>query len=256
VDAHEVENPVPADLHNHRTDFDRGLRRQTIVESILSDVFRGRMRAGQHLVTQTLADRFGVSHTPIREALIALAGIGFVDLLPNRGATVRQVTTRDVAEIAQVRRLLECGAVRLACGRIELAELHALRDDLLRLSRDKSRNMRRFIDRARDVDNRLHDLVANSCGNEFLSKELNRLKLLFRVFRDVAWEREEARNDSQRLAEETTEHLAIVDALLTGDGREASRAMTRHIRAGTRYWSRALPDGAQPRNGTRRTKTV
>jgi DNA-binding GntR family transcriptional regulator len=115
--------------------------------------------------------------------------------------------------------------------------------------------MRRFIDRARDVDNRLHDLVANCCGNDFLSKELNRLKLLFRVFRDVAWEREEARNDSQRLAEETTEHLAIVDALLAGDGRDAARAMSRHIRAGTRYWSRALPDAAQPRNGTRTRRT-
>lgn len=249
---------MPAALQNHATDFDRGLRRQSIVEAVLSDVFRGRMRAGQHLVTQALAERFSVSHTPIREALIALAGIGFVDLLPNRGATVRQVTARDVAEIAQVRRLLECGAVRLACGRIELGDLHALRDDLLRLSRDRSKSVRRFIDRARDVDNRLHDLVANCCGNAFLAQELNRLKLLFRVFRDVAWEREEARNDSRRLAGETAEHLAIVDALLAGDAAAAARAMSRHIRAGTRYWSRAVPDAAPSRNGAsrRHTKTA
>ena len=72
--------------------FCRGLRRQAIVQSLLADVFHGRLRAGEHLVTQELAQRFGVSHTPIREALIALAGIGIIDLLPNRGAVVRRVT--------------------------------------------------------------------------------------------------------------------------------------------------------------------
>ena len=73
---------------------DHGLRRQAIVDSLLTDVFQGRFRAGQHLVVQELADRFGVSHTPIREALIALAGTGIVDLLPNRGAVVRRVDFR------------------------------------------------------------------------------------------------------------------------------------------------------------------
>src|SRR6478609_9477011 len=93
---------------------------------MLTEVFAGRMRAGQHLVTQDLAARFGVSHTPIREALIALAGIGIIDLLPNRGAVVRRVTARDVREICQVRRVLECEATRNACGRTDNAELEAM----------------------------------------------------------------------------------------------------------------------------------
>jgi DNA-binding FadR family transcriptional regulator len=75
-----------------------------------------------------------------------------------------------------------------------------------------------------------------------LAKELGRLKALFRAFRDVAWEHDEARNDFHRLAEEAREHLAIVEALLAGDAREASLAMARHIRSGSRYWSRAVPD--------------
>ena len=108
----------------------RGLRRQTIVQSLLADVFQGRLRPGDHLVTQELAARFGVSHTPIREALIALAGIGIIDLLPNRGAVVRRVTPKEVREVCQVRRVLECEATRSACGRIDLAELHALAADL------------------------------------------------------------------------------------------------------------------------------
>src|SRR5689334_13855908 len=189
-----------------------GLRRQAIVASLLTDVFHGRLRAGQHLVTRELAGRFGVSHTPIREALITLAGIGIIDLEPNRGAVVRRVTPHEVREVCQVRRVLECEAARTACGRIDLAELHALAVDLKRLGAINGRQARRFIAEARAVDSRLHDLIADSCGNAFLRKELGRLKTLFRAFRDVAWERDEARNDSHRLTEEGREHLAIVEA--------------------------------------------
>jgi hypothetical protein len=64
---------------------DHGQRRQAIVQSVLAEVFQGKLRPGQHLVTQRLAEQFGVSHTPVREAMITLAGIGIVDLVPNRG---------------------------------------------------------------------------------------------------------------------------------------------------------------------------
>src|SRR5579864_7767132 len=124
---------------------DHGLRRQTIVESLLADVFQGRLRTGEHLVTQQLAERFGVSHTPIREALLTLAGIGIVDLLPNRGALVRQVSANEVREVFQVRRILECEATRLACGRIELAQLHGLAADLRNLMSAKAPTGARFI---------------------------------------------------------------------------------------------------------------
>src|SRR5438045_7939859 len=113
-------------LMNQTARTDHGNLRQKIVESLLADVFRGQLTAGRHLVTQELADRFNVSHTPIREALIALAGVGIIDLVPNRGAVVRQITAREVREVMQVRRALECEAVRLACGRIDLGILSGL----------------------------------------------------------------------------------------------------------------------------------
>jgi DNA-binding GntR family transcriptional regulator len=209
---------------------------------MLTEVFQGRLRAGQRLVTQELASRFGVSHTPIREALIELAGIGIIDLLPNRGAVVRKVAARDVREICQVRRVLECEATRRACGRIDLAELHTLAAELRRLMSASAPSVTRFIQEARKVDSRLHDLIAASCNNAFLANELSRLKTLFRAFRDVAWERDEARNDFHRIAEEAHEHLAIVEALLAGKAKEAALAMARHIRSGSRYWSRSMPD--------------
>jgi DNA-binding GntR family transcriptional regulator len=222
-------------------------------------VFSGRVRAGDHLVTQELAERHGVSHTPVREALIALAGMGIIDLVPNRGAVVRRVSSLEVREVCQVRRVLECEATRLACGRIALADLDGLAAELQRMIAHRNPGPS-FIPEARAIDTRLHDLIAESCGNAFLAHEIGRLKTLFRAFRDVAWEHDEARNDYRRLAQESGEHLAIVEALRKGDTKEAKRAMARHIRSGIKYWARALParsaesNGHSPTNGKKRSR--
>lgn len=224
--------------------FDHGLRRRAVVRSVLTDVFQGRLHAGDRLVTQNLANRFGVSHTPIREALVELAGIGVIDLLPNRGAVVRRVTARDVREVCQVRRSLECLAVRHACGRIDLGQLHALADEIRDLAAAEPTSPG-YVARARDIDDRLHDLIAASCGNAFLAAELARLKTLFRTYRDVAWEREEARNDFRRVPVEAREHLDVLKALLDGDAAGAARAMARHIRSGEKYWSRVTIENTE-----------
>ena len=134
------------------------------------EIVNGRIRPGEHLVTQALAERFGVSHTPIREALVALAGIGHGRRSrPTAGRSSGGSTAREVREICQVRRALECEAVRLACGRIDLAELDALPRELrAMIGRDGSPGPA-VIAEARAVDSRLHDLIAASCGNAFLA---------------------------------------------------------------------------------------
>jgi DNA-binding GntR family transcriptional regulator len=223
---------------------DRGQRRRVIVQSLLMEVFEGRLRAGQHLVTQELADRFGVSHTPIREALIALEGIGVVDVLPNRGAVVRRVGLEQVREVCQVRRVLECQATRGACGRIAPADLRALAADLSALMGKATAPSPGFFDEARAVDSRLHDLIASSCRNTFLENELGRLKVLFRAIRDVTYARDETRFPSGRFEAEAREHLAIIDALLAEDRRGAVRAMSRHIRMSVENWGGTLPEPA------------
>ena len=173
---------------------------------------------------------------------MALAGGGVVDLLPNRGAVVRRLTSVEIREICQVRCALECEAVRSACGRIDRTELLAVREALRGLMGRESPDRHGSIEEARALDSRLHDLVAASCGNAFLVKEINRLKILFRTFRDASWEHVESRHDYRRFAEEAREHLEIVEALLSGDRRRAVRAMARHIRSGVESWSRALPE--------------
>lgn len=244
---------MPAPRVNGHINGNHGLRRQAIVASVLSEVFRGRLRPGEHLVSRELEERFGVSQTPVREAMIALSGIGVVDLVPNRGAVVRRVSCTEVHDICQVRRVLECEATRLACGRIELAELNELAAAFRKLQTIRPsghKAQKKFIEHARQLDSRLHDLIADSCGNAFLAKEIGRLKILFRACRDVAWERDEARNDWRRLSEEAHEHLAIVQALQANDPKEAARAMSRHIRSGAKYWSRSVPGGRQSSNGS------
>jgi DNA-binding GntR family transcriptional regulator len=213
-----------------------------LVESLLKEIVNGQIRPGEHLVTQALARRFGVSHTPVREALVMLAGMGLVDVAPNRGAIVRRMTAREVREICQVRRALECEAVRLACGRIDGDQLQGVRSDLHRMIAVESHDQHRFLAEARAIDSRLHDLITGWCGNAFLVHELGRLKNLFRAFRDAAWDRSESRKDFHRVAAEAREHLAIVEAMLRGDRPGAVRAMARHIASGMTYWCRALPD--------------
>jgi DNA-binding GntR family transcriptional regulator len=211
-----------------------------VAEALLGEIFQGTLRAGDHLVIKDLSARFQVSSTPIREALVQLEGVGIIDFVPNSGAVVRPVTTADVKEVCQVRRALECEATRSACGRIDLSELHELADAFRRIKSAKRRNVT-FVDKARQLDSRLHDLIATSCANRFLAKEIGRLKLLFRAFRDASWERRLSDGDCFRFTEEADEHLAIVEALIDGDVKRASRAMSRHIRAGVKYWSRGLP---------------
>jgi DNA-binding GntR family transcriptional regulator len=229
--------------------MDHGQRRKVIVEELLTDIVQGRLRSGERLVIQSLAARFGVSQSPIREALVALEGVGVLDVEPNRGAVVRSLTETDVREISQVRRALECTAIRLACGHMDLDVLCELAEafeaaagfDLqASVPNGHTAARRKAIDRARGLDSQLHDLIAESCGNRFLIKELARLKILFRGFRDLAWQSPAANRNLQRYSEEAHEHLAIVRALLANDARAASKAMSAHIRSGTKYWSRGL----------------
>ncbi len=225
---------------------DRGQRREAIVQSLLGQIFQGKFRAGQRLVTDELARGFGVSHTPIREALITLAGIGVIDLLPNRGAAVRHVTVRDIREVCQVRRALECQAVRNACGKIPGPELQSLSADFARLAETPPRSRAKAVERARRLDSDLHDLIAVRSGNALLARELNRLKLLFRAFRDVAWEYHGHLHDYHRVVEEAHEHHAIVEALRSLDRNAASQAMSLHVRSGMKYWSRAVAVALAP----------
>ena len=206
-----------------------GLRDQ-VAQRILTEVFERRLASGSHLVVQRLAERFDVSPTPVREALVELAGLGIVELLPNRGAVVKPFGAEELRHISQVRRVLETEACRCACGRIDAAALHDLGAQLRRLRKvprddawDRS---------ARAADSRLHLLIAESCGNPRLGQEIRRYLSLFRSVRNISHVRDSWNN--YRRSNDVPDHLQLVEALAAGDSERAAGVMDRHIRSITK----------------------
>jgi DNA-binding GntR family transcriptional regulator len=205
----------------------RGNLRTQVTARLVTGIFAGSLRSGQRLVVQQLAKTYEVSPTPVREALVELASLGLVDLLPNRGAIVRPFGPAEICEISQIRRLLETEATRSACGRIPPDELATLDLELRRL---EALPRGQTWDRdARAADTRLHGLIAESCGNLRLAVEIGRYLVLFRALRDVCHLRDAGTNYAR--ADDVPEHLAIIRPLLEADANGAARAMDRHIRS-------------------------
>ncbi len=206
--------------------MDHGKRRYNVVTEILADLFGGEFEAGERLRVEYLAERYGVSVTPIREALVELAGLGLVELKPNRGAIVRPFGPRQVHEICHLRQILECEATRGACGRIapfELVTLERELQDLVSAPRSS-----KWSTETRRVDSQLHELIAERCGSERLAYEIGRYSVLFRMLRDARHRRRAARANYAQM-EENSEHLAIVQALAAGNADKAADAMAAHI---------------------------
>lgn len=205
----------------------RGNLRQQVTARLMTGIFQGRFRSGQRLVVQNLAQAYQASPTPVREALVELASLGLVVLLPNRGAVVQPFGPQEIREISEVRRLLEVEATRCACGRVPHGALSALEGELRELGalpRDQA-----WDQRCRDVDTRLHGLIAESCGSRRLAAEVGRYLTLFRALRDLSHQRDAWTNFSR--SNDVPEHLAIVTALLASDADTAAQAMDRHIRS-------------------------
>lgn len=205
----------------------RGNLRQQVTSRLMTAIFQGRFRSGQRLVVDNLAGAYQASPTPVREALVELASLGLVALIPNRGAVVQPFGPQEIREISEVRRLLEVEAARCACGRIPAEELAALErelSDLGALSHDEV-----WDRRAREVDTRLHGLIADSCGSRRLAAEIGRYLSLFRTLRDLSHQRDAWTNFSR--SNDVPEHLAIVAALRAADPAAAAAAMERHIRS-------------------------
>ncbi len=206
--------------------MDHGKRRHNVVAEVLAELFEGNVKPGQRLRVEHLAEQYGVSVTPIREALVELAGLGVIELQPNRGAMVRSFGPRQVREICHLRRILECEAARSACGRIAPFELAAIETELKKLV-DAPRSQK-WSAETRRLDSQLHELIAERCGNERLAYEIGRYSVLYRMLRDARHRRRTARSNYAQM-EENSEHLAIVHALAAGDGQRAADTMAAHI---------------------------
>ncbi|NQT39039.1 MAG: GntR family transcriptional regulator [Planctomycetes bacterium] len=185
-------------------------------------IFQGAHREGDRLVVQKLAEGLGVSPTPVREALVQLAGIGLVKLLPHRGAVCRQFGPRQLREMYQIRCVLEAEATRNACGRLPEQALRELRREMIRLG-DTVETDPQWFDRAMAADVELHELITRHCENDRLADEIGRYDDLMQAIRRVA------DNFCNVQLRALNEHIEIIDALLSKDREAAALRMSEHI---------------------------
>ncbi|PVA11578.1 GntR family transcriptional regulator [Pelagivirga sediminicola] len=195
-------------------------RAETIADEIEELIFGGTFAEGTRLDEHALAVRFGVSRTPIREALQKLTLPGLVTHIPNRGVFVHQPGPVELMEMFEVMAELEAAAGRLAARRISTAAL----DDL------RAANARcREAVAAQDADayylqnETFHQIIYAQSGNSFLRAEALRLHRRLRPFR-----RHQLRLRG-RMAQSMAEHEAIVAALEQGRAAAAADALRSHV---------------------------
>jgi DNA-binding GntR family transcriptional regulator len=191
-----------------------------IRESIEQRIVEGEFKDGERLDEVRLATLFGVSRTPLREALRMLAGSGLVDLIPKRGAFVRHPGIVELVEMFEVMAELEALCGRLAARRISSGDLAKLAV--------AARACEQALE-GEDPDayyhrnEEFHQLIYKAGGNNFLVAEASRLQKRLRPFRRMQLR---ARG---RMKQSMAEHALILKALQDGDATAAAEALRSHV---------------------------
>lgn len=201
--------------------------RLDLVRRLLREMFEGRWVGGDRLVETELAERFGVSRTPVREAISELAAVGLLEVRPNCGALMRPFGPRQIEDIYDVRALLEGEATRLACDRVNVREVKHLTGIFEKLLAERKRDDE-WSQRAWAVDRAMHELLAATCGNRRLAEEIARYERFVQAIREVVGNHSHAQEDAIRA------HLAILRALAANRPEVAAEAMRQHIREAAR----------------------
>lgn len=195
-------------------------RSEVLREAIEEMIAVGKFTPGQHLDETELSELFGVSRTPIREALIQLASIGIVEIRPRRGTTVAQISAQRLVEMFEVMAELEALCGRLAARRMSAAE-HA---SLL-----AAHHACREASAAQDTDayyyknEDFHHQIYLGSHNEFLAEQAKSLHRRLRPYRRLQL------RVRDRLGTSYSEHDSIVQAILAGDGERTATLLRDHI---------------------------
>lgn len=212
------------DVLPHAANHARRARRTPVhgklVEALRDLIVTGEIAGGAKIPERALCDRFGVSRTPLREALKVLAAEGLVELLPNRGARVAALTPRDVIETLQIVGNLEALAGELACrslGEAELQEIKALHHQMLahHARRDRPAYFR--------ANQAIHQAIVQASGNAVLAQVYAALSGRIRRARYAA------NLNAARWDEAVGEHEAILTALAARDGARLADLLRSHL---------------------------
>ena len=196
-------------------------KRSDIIAKQLEElIFDGTFRDGERLDEVQLSDRFSVSRTPVREALLRLAQSGLVEHLPRRGVFVRQPGPMELLEMFEVMAELEAACARFAASRISDAAIADLNETNERCNAAVAENDTEEYYRENE---QFHAILYRESGNSFLEQECLRLQRRLQPFR-----RTQLRLRG-RLKQSMREHEMIVSALEEGDGPKAAEALRGHV---------------------------
>jgi DNA-binding GntR family transcriptional regulator len=195
-------------------------RAAELAAALADDILRGRLTPGLRLDEQELAQRFGVSRTPVREALGQLAATGLVEHRPRRGVIVAVISPLRLHEMFAVMAELEASAARLAATAMTAEQRQGL-DASHRASQTAVHHSR--IDDYERFNQEFHTRIYAGCHNGYLRDLLNATRARLAPFRRAQF------NLLGRLAASWREHDAVVEAILRGDGEGAARAMREHL---------------------------
>lgn len=205
-----VESPAPLTLH------------ADLLWQLRDHIVEGHIDPGARIPERELCERYGVSRTPLREALKVLAAEGLIELLPNRGARVRQFTESDVRNLFEVLSGLDFVAGRLACERISDDAITAIE----RMHLDMyTHYLRRELAEYFKLNQRIHQTIVDAAANPLLSANYANLNAIVRRLRFAA-----NLANGDRLADAMREHEAIIDALRRRAGAELGLLMFEHMK--------------------------
>ena len=194
--------------------------RDVVFKKLRRAILLEELKAGERLTEMHLADKLGVSRTPIREAIRKLELEGFVIMVPRRGAVVAEISEKSLKDVLEVRRVLDILSAKLACGRIDESGKAAL-----------EKACQDFEEAARGGDLRdiaqkdvvLHNIIVEATGNLTLQQMLNNLaEQMYRY-------RVKYLKDDCQYAELIQEHQEICESIAKGDAETAMRLAREHI---------------------------
>lgn len=196
---------------------------QEVAERLRQRIFSHELPPGTWVDEQAIAEQYGISRTPLREALKVLASEGLVTLKPRRGCYVTEISERDLDEVFSVMSMLEGECARASATRASDAELGRLRTihaDLERAAAGED------IDGFFEANQAFHLALQEIADNRWLLQVIEDLRKVIKLSRHHSLFSE------GRLEQSLAEHRAILDALLARDAERAEQRMRAHILSG------------------------
>ncbi|WP_421725014.1 GntR family transcriptional regulator [Bauldia sp.] len=187
--------------------------------AIRSMILARTLKGGETVSEDRLANRLSISRTPVREALFLLQSEGLIEKQVNQPFRVRVVSNREYFQTMRLRELLEGEAIAMATGKIDAGALDGVEADMLTLKANPAVPAESHW----AADEKLHDMIADTCGNDVMAGVIRELRVTTRIF--------ELSGLPSRFRPDTEEHLAIIAALRSEDPQTARETMVAHIRS-------------------------